>query len=233
MGGRIGMIVPYDEALDREFWMYAPDDVSIHFNRTPHQSGAVSRENAMAASEPKMLSEASRALAQIDPRVVAFGCAACSFVRGVSGERQIRAAIEAGGAHDAVTTSGAMLEAFRALKVTRVALATPYPSKLAAYLSIFVQQAGFTPVSLESLEFEDGIADASRSSVLGLAHLAMRRDAEAVFLSCTNLATIDAIPVLERELGVPVLAAIQVTMWACLRRLGASSPVSDQLLFRN
>jgi maleate isomerase len=45
-------------------------------------------------------------------------------------------------------------------------------------------------------------------------------DAEAVFVSCTNLATYDVIAPLEAELGKPVLTANQVTMWAMLEAIG-------------
>ena len=38
---------------------------------------------------------------------------------------------------------------------------------------------------------------------------------EAVFVSCTNLPTYDIVAPLEAELGIPVLTANQVTMWAC------------------
>jgi maleate isomerase len=41
-----------------------------------------------------------------------------------------------------------------------------------------------------------------------------------VFVSCTNLPTYDVIAPMEAELGIPVLTANQVTMWAALRRTG-------------
>ncbi|MDQ3599728.1 MAG: Asp/Glu racemase, partial [Actinomycetota bacterium] len=33
---RIGVIVPFDFVLDREYWSYAPADVTLHITRTPH-----------------------------------------------------------------------------------------------------------------------------------------------------------------------------------------------------
>jgi maleate isomerase len=47
--------------------------------------------------------------------------------------------------------------------------------------------------------------------------------ADALFISCTNLPTYDAIPQLEAELRMPVLSANQVTMWAALRAIGAKA----------
>lgn len=41
-------------------------------------------------------------------------------------------------------------------------------------------------------------------------------DAEAIFVSCTNLRTYDVIDPLEQLLGKPVLTANQLTIWACL-----------------
>nr|WP_257908400.1 hypothetical protein [Janibacter limosus] len=43
---------------------------------------------------------------------------------------------------------------------------------------------------------------------------------EALFVSCTNLPTYDIIDPLERDLGKPVLTANQLTVWACLARMG-------------
>jgi len=38
---RIGIIYPGDGALDREFWSFAPGNVSLHFTRQPQAEGPV------------------------------------------------------------------------------------------------------------------------------------------------------------------------------------------------
>ena len=60
----------------------------------------------------------------------------------------------------------------------------------------------------------------SADTVLELARAVPLDRAEALFLSCTNLPTYEVIPSLESELGIPVLSANLVTMWAALRHLG-------------
>jgi maleate isomerase len=60
----------------------------------------------------------------------------------------------------------------------------------------------------------------SADTVCELARAVPLDGAEALFLSCTNLPTYDVIPSLESELGIPVLSANLVTMWAALRHLG-------------
>lgn len=56
------------------------------------------------------------------------------------------------------------------------------------------------------------------------------QDAEAIFVSCTNLATYDLIAPLEMRLGKPILTANQVTMWAALRGVGLDAMGPDQRL---
>jgi maleate isomerase len=48
-------------------------------------------------------------------------------------------------------------------------------------------------------------------------------DAEAVFVSCTNLPTYDVIAKLEAELDKPVLTANQVTIWSALVLAGRTA----------
>ena len=43
---RVGVITPYDFALDRELWRWVPDEVTLHLTRTPHAPLPVSLEQA-------------------------------------------------------------------------------------------------------------------------------------------------------------------------------------------
>ena len=55
---------------------------------------------------------------------------------------------------------------------------------------------------------------------------------DGVFVSCTNLRTLDIIPVAEERLGVPVLASNQVLAWHLLRSVGIdASPTGGGRLF--
>jgi maleate isomerase len=229
---RIGIIVPFDFALDREYWAFVPPEVSLHITRTPYYDGPVGVELARAVAEPAEAAEATRTLVALEPDVVAYACTSGSFVDGLDGEGRLRQAILGAGAPRAVTTSGALLDALRALGVGRVALGTPYVSSLGRLLADFVAEAGFEPVSLANLELEGGIADVAEDEVERLVEAAMVPEAQALFLSCTNLPTVELLASLEARLGIPVLSANQVTMWAALRAAGVRSTIDDQALFR-
>jgi maleate isomerase len=225
---RIGVIVPYDFALDREYWDLVPGDVSLHITRTPFHDGPVDIELARLVAEPAEAAEATRALVAIEPDVVAYACTSGSFVNGLEGEHALREAIEGAGAPRAVTTSGGLLDALRDLGVRRIALGTPYVGRLGSLLAEFMKAAGFEPISLANLELQGGIADLGDGEVERLADSAFIPGAEALFLSCTNLPTVGLLQRLQDRYGIPVLSANQVTMWAALRAAGRAGYVTPQ-----
>lgn len=230
---RIGVVVPFDFALDREYWRWVSDDVSLHITRTPPHFGPVGVALARAVSETGEAADAAKTIMEIEPHVIAYACTSGSFVDGLAHEAELREAMAAASPGAAtVTTSGALLEALRALGVRRVAIGTPYVSDLGRLLGDFVREAGFEPVSLAHLELTAAIADVAEDDVRHLAEAAHVPGAEALFLSCTNLRTFDALPALEARYGIPVLSANQVTIWAALQAAGAALPSLPQRLFQ-
>ena len=216
----VGVVAPFDFALDRELWRWVPDEVSLHMTRTPFVPVEVSLDLARLVSEHETLSEAVRTLNAIAPEVVAYACTSGSFVGGMMGERAMCEAMSRAGAVPAITTSGALLEALVELNVRRVALVTPYTVSVTQSLEAYVAQAGVTFSGCAVMGLTRHIWKVPYREVVDMARQAVRGDADALFISCTNLPTYDVIPQLEAELRIPVISANQVTMWAALRRLG-------------
>jgi maleate isomerase len=216
---RIGVIVPFDMALDREYWELVPEDVSLHVTRLPVVDLPYGPDHARRVAHPDDLAAAARTLERIGPAVVAFGCTSASFVDGVAGEAAVRAAIESVGIAEAVTPSGALVEELHRLGVVRVGLGTPYEEPLGRALADFLRESGFDPVTLVNLAYtdEEDVVAASDDVVIELADRACAPNAEAVFLACTNLPTVHLLPRLRERLGVPVLTANQVLIDVALR----------------
>jgi maleate isomerase len=229
----IGIVAPFDLELDREYWRFVDEDTSVLITRTGYVDGPVGVGLAEAVSDLDEVAHATRSLIAARPGVVAYACTSGSFTGGLAGEARLREAIVGAGAPAAITTSGAILEAFAALGLRTVAIGTPYTDDLAARLGVFVVEAGYEPVSLVSMGLEGDIAHVQRQRVIELATTADRPDADAVFLACTNLPTFDLVPELESRLGKPLLNANQVTMWSALRAIGAPAgpAVPRQALF--
>lgn len=216
----IGVVAPFDFALDRELWRWVPDDVSLHLTRTPFVPVEVSLGMARLISEHETLREGVRALYAVAPEVVAYACTSGSFVGGVAGERHMCRAMAEAGSIPSVTTSGALLEALGAVGATRIALVTPYTKSVTDALETYLAEAGVTVTGREYLGLTREIWRVPYRDVVDMARSAVVGTADALFISCTNLPTYDVIPQLEAELRMPVLSANQVTMWAALRHLG-------------
>ncbi|TQK44773.1 maleate isomerase [Streptomyces sp. SLBN-118] len=228
----VGVVAPFDFALDRELWRWVPDDVSLRVTRTPYVPVEVSLDLARLVSEHETLRDAVRALSASEPEVVAYACTSGSFVGGLAGERAMCEAMTAAGEVPSLTTSGALLEALDELSACRVALVTPYTESVTEALQEYLGEAGATVTGRAFLGLTRHIWKVPYRSVVDMARQAVVGAADVLFISCTNLPTYDAIPQLEAELRMPVLSANQVTMWSALRRIGvhAVGPYQGLLL---
>ncbi|WP_431782337.1 maleate cis-trans isomerase family protein [Streptomyces chumphonensis] len=217
----VGIVAPFDFALDRELWRWVPDDVSLHLTRTPFVPVEVSLDLARLVSEHATLREAVQALTAVSPEVVAYACTSGSFVGGQAGELAMCTAMNLAGETPALTTSGALLQALREIDARRVALVTPYTKSVTDALEDYLGEAGIEVTGRCYLGLTREIWRVPYRDVTGMAREATADgEPDALFISCTNLPTYDVIPQLEAELRMPVLSANQVTVWSALRSIG-------------
>lgn len=216
----VGVVVPFDMELDGELWRWVPSDIDLLITRTPFVDAAVDVDLVRTLADTFPVANATRDLTTGRARTVAYACASASFIGGAQGESELREAMKSHGAHHAVTTSGAIVEALAHVGATRVALATPYVVTLSAYLESFLAEYHIETLAHGALGFDHEIWAVDQYRTAELIREVDRPGAEAIVLSCTNLASYDIIAPLERELGKPIITANQATMWATLRRLG-------------
>ncbi|WP_214364332.1 Asp/Glu racemase [Pseudonocardia sp. H11422] len=226
----IGVVAPFDFALDRELWRWAPEDVSLYLTRLPFFTTPVTVEMAVAVGDRRALRRATRDVLTPQPGVVTFACTSGSFVGGTQGEYVLRRTMLEAGAPTVSTTSGALVEALQVLGVRRLAIATPYIDAVTARLVRYLGEHDVQTVSSEGLGLLGNIWRVTYSAVVEIVTAVDRPDADALFISCTNLPTYDVIEPLEQALGKPVLTANQVTMWAALRAIGRSAVGGGRLL---
>ena len=226
----VGIVAPYDFALDRELWRWAPDDISLYVTRLPFVPVPVTVDQASALSDGDNVARATRDLLAPEPLVVGYACASGSFVHGAAGQRRLRQSILDAGAPEAVTTSGALIQALTALDIRRIAVVTPYVDSVTERLLGYLGEHGVESTSSVGLGLLNHIWKVAYSEVVQAVRDADRPDAQAVFISCTNVLTYDIIAPLERMLGKPVLAANQVTMWAAMHAIGREPVAHGQYL---
>jgi maleate isomerase len=229
----IGLVAPFDFALDDECWRWLPKDVSLYVTRTARlEDTAVTAELAEAVGDTKAVMPCVESLISSEPSSVAYACTSGSFVGGMAGESLLRTAMRQAGAKEAVTTSGALLEALTHLGIKKLAIATPYNEELTRLLAGFLETAGIQVVKAGYLNSEQDIMHIGYDAVRNMAEIVDHPDADAIFFSCTNLRTFDIITELEEKYNKPVLSANQVTIWAALRAADIQAPRLPQRLFK-
>lgn len=218
---KIGLIIPSTNTINEpEFWRLAPRGVTIHAARAT-SAGPFSEAYFQRLRDSGMRCAEDLATAEVD--VIAYGCTSGSIlqpleeiVEGVQGRTGI----------PTVATAGAVIAALRALEVHRVAVATPYVDFINEAEREFLSRHGFAVTSLHGLglgetqEERRAIGRVPPEHVYRMARRADRPEAEAIFISCTNLATLDVIAAIEADLGKPVVTSNQACFWNCLRLAG-------------
>ncbi|RBM19295.1 Asp/Glu/hydantoin racemase [Prauserella sp. PE36] len=227
----IGLVAPFDFALDRELWRWLPDHVGLHTTRLPYLPEPVTVQLASALGNPHGVRRATRDVLAPEPKAVAYACTSGSFVDGAAGEASLVAAMLDAGAPAAVTTSGALVAALEELRVRKVAVITPYVDDVTGRLLDYLGEFGYSTCASFGLGLLGDIWKMSYSDVLRAVAGVDPTGADALFVSCTNVPTYDLIEPLERHLGIPVLTANQVTMWAALRAAGVTGSAAPGRLF--
>lgn len=214
-----GVVAPFDMELDAELMRWVPEGVDMLMTRTPFVDDVVTVEFAREVAGAEPISVGVRSVTAGRADVVAYACTSGSFVRGRAGEESITQTMRESGAEQAVTTSGAIVEALHALGVTRVSVATPYLPTLSHLLDTFLEEHGVAVLGHTALGLDQKIWEVEYEQTAEIIRQADATDAEAIVVSCTNLPSYDLIAPLEAELGKPIISANQATMWATLRRM--------------
>lgn len=210
----LGLVVlQSDETLEHDFRRLFTDlEVALYVSRIP------SDETLSAASIALMEAELPRA-AFLLPRAatfsaVAYGCTSGTTLIGAAAvARMLRKGVETPMITDPLT---AALSALSALKVLHIGLVTPYvPSITAPVRDAFIRAGHLVPSAVTFGEASESTVarigpEAIKAAARAVAH---DKNVQAVFLSCTNLRTLDVIDDLEQELGLPVLSSNQVLAW--------------------
>jgi arylmalonate decarboxylase len=223
-GVKVGLIVPsVNTTTEPEFAWIAPPGISFHGARVFLDTTTPDALRAMNAE----VRHATRLLATLSPDVVAYACTAGSFVDGPDATRALMSEMRAIANCAVVATSAAMVDALHHLGVTRMALASPYPEDVTEAERCFLAESGFEVVACDCLGRSGaGIRPTTFDEIFALVRGVDRPRAEAIFVSCTDLRALEMVDRLERALGKPVLTSNQVTLWAILRALNRTTPVT-------
>lgn len=222
--GKIGLLVPsVNTVAEPEMNRMAPEGIACFAARM--RNARADFENTL-----EMLNHVERAtdeLASAHVDVVAFTCTAGSFVQGGKGEDDLKKLIEKTSHTPSVTTSGAVVEALKSLKVKRMVMATPYPDEINRLEKKFFEEKGFEVLMIKGLEITDAFSIGCEmpDNTYRFVKSMDSSLADAIFISCTNFRTIDIIEQLEGDFKKPVVSSNQATFWSALRTIGCRESI--------
>jgi maleate isomerase len=114
-----------------------------------------------------------------------------------------------------------------AVKAQRIVIATPYLDEINEREAVYLQKAGFDVLAIAGLNLEKD-SDMVRVAPDYIVELALSMDqprADAIFVSCGALRTLDVVGQIERRAGKPVIASNQAMIWDTLRLAGISDRI--------
>lgn len=217
----IGLIVlQTDETIENDFRRILPTDgVAFYASRVP------SAPDVSTETLAQMEHELPAAAALLPPPVkfdaVGYGCTSGTSVIGAA---RIAELVRSGCSTKEVSepVSG-LIAACANLGVKRIAFLSPYVETVSARLRGVLGDAGVSSPVFGSFNeaSEAKVAQIDGASIINAATaLAAGQNVDAIFLSCTNLRTLDVITDIEAKTGLPVLSSNQVLIWHLLRLAG-------------
>ncbi|MER8438852.1 arylmalonate decarboxylase [Mesorhizobium sp. M1312] len=152
-------------------------------------------------------------------------CYACTSGSVIIGEEKVFDLLRCG-APTAIPTSiiSGVIRALKAVNARKIAIATPYVAGINEIEHVYLEQRGFEVLNIQGLGIENDadIVRVTRQYLFDFACSVDSPDADAIFISCGALRSLDIISDLEAVLGKPVIVSNQAMMWDCLRLAGVN-----------
>lgn len=221
---KIGFVLlATEQTIEDDMFQLRPEGVGVHFAR------AAIPDSITVESLTRHAGDLARAAETILPDgsldVICYACTSGSLV---IGEENVFAELRKG-APKAEPTSiiTAVLNALRTLGATRVAVATPYLDEINQQEADYMAAAGFEITNIQGLNLEKD-SDMIRVRPDFLAEFVASvdtPDADALFISCGALRSLDIIEALEQKVGKPIICSNQAMMWDVLCRAGINDRI--------
>ena len=230
---QLGLIVlQSDETLEYELRRMLPEDgVALYTSRIP--SAQTVSTKSLAGMAALLTNTAALLPPELQYKVVGYGCTSGTAVIGAEVVAdQIKAGCNAAAVTEPLTS---LISACNEKGVKRLAILSPYVEDVSATMRQRLRSAGIKTPQFGSFNEanETAVAHISAGSVYAAATaLHKRGKCEAIFISCTNLQTLDVIAEIEKQCNCPVWSSNLVLGWHMLKTAGlkARNPELGTLL---
>lgn len=220
---RLGFIIPSsNRMIEPQMQRYAPAGVVAHFTRLRMTNR---HRRPLAELLPRILDSVSL-LMDSKCDAIAFQCTGTSMSGGIEADDRVVSEIRSAADRPATSTAAAVRAALSALSARRlVFISETGPDGHAAKLA-YLREAGCEILRdrAAGLPGSDVYCTTPPDYWYDAAIELRHPGADAYFISCANIQSMDVIEALEKELRKPVLTSNQVALWHALRLLGITTP---------
>ena len=218
---RIGFIIPASNRMvEPQMHRFMPAGV------VPHVTRLDMHDVPLATLAPKLL-EAAALLAKSKCDVTVFQCTGSSMSGGIEMEKRVVHDMSALTDRPALSAASSVTAALRALGARRLVFISETRQEGHDKKAAFLREAGYELLVSKAagLPGTDAFCTTPPQFWYDLAIAQRRDDADAIFISCANIHSVDVIDALERELKKPVVTSNQAALWHALRTIGIDDAV--------
>jgi len=226
---KIGVLVPFTNVnLEPDMQLLCPEGCTMHFERLGgYDADAIPGAEQMSGLGSSNLDESLRLISGVRPKAILYGCTSATLTHGVEFDRSLASSIAATCGSHSITAAGSLVNALRALKISRIGFSSPYVGEVNKLAMDFLASENITTVAHYEIEKEldnYGQGELTPQEVLELATKADHADVEAIVLSCTDMRSVEAIAEIESATGKPVVTSNQAMVFELCQKLGLPKP---------
>jgi maleate cis-trans isomerase len=218
---RLGFIIPSSNRMvEPQMYRYMPEGVTAHFTRLEMHNVA------LTDLAPKLL-EAAGLLARSKCDVTVFQCTGSSMSGGVEMEKRVVRDMSALTGRPALSAASSVMAALQALNAKRIVFISESEQAGHDKKDKFLREAGYELLASKAAELPgtDTFCTTPPQLWYDLAMAHRCDDADAIFISCANIHSIDMIEAIERDLKKPVITSNQAALWHALRTAGINDTI--------
>jgi len=172
---------------------------------------------------------AAELLGTAKPDVISYNCTASAIMQGIQHEADIIRQMEEVSGAKGTSMALSVIEALNFLNVKEIVLVCPYLKEIVCAEEKYLNNFGFNVIYSETLSIADSLLIFARppweNYYFALNAARKAPEAEALFISCGAMRTIEIIEYLECVIRKPVLSSNLCNAWNCLRLAGIKDPI--------
>ncbi len=237
---RIGQIVPSSNttmeteipAMLRAREAVEPERFTFHSSRMRMKTVTKEELAAMDADSDRCAAELSDA--RVD--VLGYACLVAIMSMGPGYHRRSQERLqqvtlrETGATIPVVTSAGALVDSLKVMRAKRIAIIAPYVESLTCMVADYIDAEGLEVCERVALEIPDNL-EVGRRDPFALVdiyrQLPLKNVDVLVLSSCVQMPSLPAVPIVERECGLPVISASIATTYQMLKTLGLTAYVPN------